>query len=465
MSLVFFFSCLLCVHSLYIPQSLRSHPRHNPSAAKEILRLKAAGDSYQPYSFQGFSGTAGYSVVNDTTGSAIFYWQVNKLGLDLDTDTRNPTPLIIWLEGGPGCASDMAVLEESGPWYVNTTTLGLEVREQTWALDYHLIYIDAPTGVGFSILGPGDSYISTSQQYAQQVYTALQGMANDHPTWFIPTRPVYIFGESYAGHWIPALGSYIITQNAHSFLNGNTYIPLSGVGIGDAWTDPINQIVGNADFGYALGLINAAQKANLSYYEQESVSALNAGLYPEAAHNFNKVLDLLMYFTGATSPTSCGINIYNYRQYCDYDFNHTLWLTNPSNAKLLGVPETVTYSDCNMDLFHYMVADTAMSVARDVVIMLKYIPVLIYNGQDDANVNIIVAENWLANLDWPGQSGYLNAEKVPWNVNGTLAGFARSYSKLTQVTVLKAGHLVVHDQCANSRDLVYRFISGKGFSN
>ena len=465
MFLFYFITSLFVTHSLYVPYSRRSYPPPNPEAAKSILHLQASGNTYKPYSFLGFSGTAGYSVVNQTTGSALFYWQVNKLGLDINTDKVSPTPLVIWLEGGPGCASDMAVLEESGPWYVNVTTRGLEVRNQTWAQDYHLLYIDAPTGVGFSVLASEDEYIDTSQQYAQQVYTALQGMAEDHSSWFMPSRPLFLFGESYAGHWVPALGALILKENAQIAVTGNLYLPLAGAGIGDAWTDPINQIVGNADFAYAVGLINEEQRTNLSYYEQMSVASLNAGFLPEAAHNFNAVLDLLIYFTGDPSNNICGINIYNYREYCDYDFNHTIWLTNSTNTALLGIPANVLYNDCNMALFHHMVADTAMSVAADVVYMLQSVPMMLYTGQDDANVNIIVGENWLANLDWPGQEGYLNAPKYPWKVDDQVVGFARTYDKLTQVTVMKAGHLVVHDQCANSRDMLSRFISGKGFTD
>jgi carboxypeptidase C (cathepsin A) len=178
MLVLYFFTSLLAVQSLYISHNRRFYQAPNPAAAQSILQLKASGNTYKPYSLLGFSGTAGYSVVNQTTGSALFYWQVNKVGLDIDTDTT--TPLVIWLEGGPGCSSEMAVLLESGPWYVNETTKGLEVRNQTWAQDYHLLYLDAPTGVGFSVLGSGDEYISTTQQYVQQVYTAIQGIAEDH---------------------------------------------------------------------------------------------------------------------------------------------------------------------------------------------------------------------------------------------------------------------------------------------
>jgi vitellogenic carboxypeptidase-like protein len=389
---------------------------------------------------------------------------VNKLGLDIDTDEADPTPLIVWLEGGPGCSSTGSVLFENGPWYYNVASGGLEVRNQTWALDYHLLFIDAPAGTGFSFVGSGDEYITTSEQYAQQIYAALQGIAVDHSSWLMASRPLYLFGESYAGHWIPSLGSYIIQQNSQVPVTGNAYLPLAGAGIGNAWTDPINQVVGYADFGFALGLFNEQQRANISYYEQLSVSWINAGFKSEATKLITQIWSLATYFTGGMD-NQCGINIYNYRDYCGFDFNYTAWCTNSKNKASLGIPASVQYVDCSATIFQVMSEDISTTVTPDVVFMLQHVPMLLYTGADDFIVNIVLGEQWLANLDWPGQEGYLNAPKYSWKVNGEVAGFSRTYDKLTQLTVLKAGHLLPHDQTQISRELAKAFISGEGFQN
>ena len=44
-------------------------------------------------------------------------------------------------------------------------------------------------------------------------------------------------------------------------------------------------------------------------------------------------------------------------------------------------------------------------------------------------------------------------------------GFARSYDKLTQLIVMKAGHMSPHDQIVATRDMVNRFINGTGFES
>jgi len=42
---------------------------------------------------------------------------------------------------------------------------------------------------------------------------------------------LFIFGESYAGKWVPSFSNYILNQN-------NPTIKLRGMGVGDGFTDP-----------------------------------------------------------------------------------------------------------------------------------------------------------------------------------------------------------------------------------
>ena len=58
-------------------------------------------------------------------------------------------PLLIWLQGGPGCSSLFGVFFEHGPWGLNAT-LGLVPNPHTWAAAANLLYIDQPIGTGLS---------------------------------------------------------------------------------------------------------------------------------------------------------------------------------------------------------------------------------------------------------------------------------------------------------------------------
>lgn len=57
----------------------------------------------------------------------------------------------------------------------------------------------------------------------------LKGFIRKNPQF--KNRPIYITGESYAGHYIPMFANYIISKN-------NTDINLAGLALGNAWVDP-----------------------------------------------------------------------------------------------------------------------------------------------------------------------------------------------------------------------------------
>lgn len=62
-------------------------------------------------------------------------------------------------------------------------------------------------------------------------------------------REIFITGESYAGHYIPAIGAELVRQG----------YPLVGVAIGNGWTDPYNQYPQYSVFSYENKLIGTLQ--------------------------------------------------------------------------------------------------------------------------------------------------------------------------------------------------------------
>jgi carboxypeptidase C (cathepsin A) len=58
----------------------------------------------------------GYITVNETHGGNLFYWLFESRG-DPQKD-----PLVVWLTGGPGCSSILALFTENGPFLMNNKT-------------------------------------------------------------------------------------------------------------------------------------------------------------------------------------------------------------------------------------------------------------------------------------------------------------------------------------------------------
>jgi len=76
----------------------------------------------------------------------MFYW------LFTPTSGVDPTTLIVWFTGGPGCSSLFAEVTEQGPIQVTQGSNGPSVflKPINWAENYAIAFIESPCGVGFS---------------------------------------------------------------------------------------------------------------------------------------------------------------------------------------------------------------------------------------------------------------------------------------------------------------------------
>jgi len=65
----------------------------------------------------------------------IFYWTFESRG--------NPAtdPLVLWLTGGPGCASEVALFFENGP-YKFEEDASVGVNPHSWNTNANLLYVD-----------------------------------------------------------------------------------------------------------------------------------------------------------------------------------------------------------------------------------------------------------------------------------------------------------------------------------
>lgn len=120
--------------------------------------------------------------------------------------------LTLWFNGGPGCSSMHGGLFENAP--VSTahypagypkTELNppLLANEWGWTKATNMMYVEMPQGVGFSF-GPTPM---SEFDVGADVYGFLLNFYETFPEF--NDKKLFLFGESYAGYYVPSIGKYI----------------------------------------------------------------------------------------------------------------------------------------------------------------------------------------------------------------------------------------------------------------
>jgi carboxypeptidase C (cathepsin A) len=75
-----------------------------------------------------------------------------------------------------------------------------------------MLFIDQPLNVGFSFSGnrTGKAQVSTAEEAGQHLLNFMHNFYNEWP--LLRQNPLYITGESFAGHYIPAFAQNILTN-------------------------------------------------------------------------------------------------------------------------------------------------------------------------------------------------------------------------------------------------------------
>ncbi|KAL0388871.1 UNVERIFIED_CONTAM: Serine carboxypeptidase-like 50 [Sesamum radiatum] len=408
-----------------------------------VLRHSAAATSYPK---EALPTKSGYLTVNSTTGSAIFY-----SFYEAQNSTLSQTPILIWLQGGPGCSSMLANLFEIGPWLVNQE-LSLEPNPSSWNKIFGLLFLDNPIGTGFSIAASTEEIPRNQYDVAKHLIIAIKKFVALDKSF--KTRPIYITGESYAGKYLPALGYYILKKNAVS--PRGSRVNLAGVAIGNGLTDPEIQVATHAVNCYNLGLINEKQTTLLEKVQSEAIGYVRKGDWNEATNARNRVLGTMTNMTGLAT-------LYDFRRLTPYPNRVVVKFLNDVEVKrALGVNESMVFELCSKAVGDALHNDVMKSVRYMVEFLVKRTKVLLYQGQCDLRDGVMSTLSWVKKMKWEGIHEFLEAERKIWRVDGMLAGYVQKWENLSHVVVLNAGHLVPTDQPVNSQVMIHDWLLERG---
>ncbi|CAM6114669.1 unnamed protein product [Calypogeia fissa] len=411
-----------------------------------------AKTSVQPYLREDELPTSsGYLPVGKSSGSRLFYafYEASSSSAPVDE-----TPLILWLNGGPGCSSLIGCFYELGPWIVDENG---EIHSNPWSWNrrYGVLFVDSPAGTGFSVEESSNDIPRDSETVAQQLLHAVHHFVTDNGGF--RSRPLFLAGESYAGKYLPALAYYILNQP-----NGNgghkLASQLAGIMIGNGFTDPRTQVQCHADVAMSFGLLDKRQAGRVRRIAQEVVALVDR---KEWVKSYERRTDLCN-FIEKTSGVATLLDIRRSTKYHHAQDGREFlaeFLNSPGIKTALNVDSATDWVSCNRKVRSCMIQDTMKSAKWMVEAILRTgFPVLLYQGMYDVKDGPASSEAWMRSLDWQGSSMFWKGERTCWKVNGELAGYWRQGLNLTHVVVAGAGHQVPADQPLFSQVMIETWI-------
>jgi len=158
-------------------------------------------------------------------GTMLHYWFALTSG-----PISKSTPVILWLNGGPGSSSVTGMMEEQGPVLMGDNGV-MVANPYSWTQAGHFLILESPAGVGYSYcaaMRTGGNCANTDKSTARAARAALQDFfKNKFPEY--AANPFFITGESYAGVYVPTLTKEVL-DNAKE-------INIVGIAVGDPCTD------------------------------------------------------------------------------------------------------------------------------------------------------------------------------------------------------------------------------------
>lgn len=366
-------------------------------------------------------------------------------------------PLVLWMTGGPGCSSELAIFFEQGPYRVDND-LNVTINPYAWNSNANVIFVDQPVGTGFSTADHAEDYVRNEDQVAEDMYEFLQTFFESFPQY--KGLDFFVTGESYAGHYVPSVSYRIFKANQKS--EGPYDIPLTGLAIGNGLVYPLLQYEDYAPYAHDNEMITDEEYKTLAeYYVPQCIQAIKDDS-PLASSQCNSILGRIQNWAG-------NFNVYDIRKPCHgplcYDFSALDRLMLQEEVQTsLGVHPDANWAECDGKVHEYLADDWMLNCEQYIPEMLESgIRVLVYAGKEDFICNWYGNQHWVRSMPWKHQKDFNKQEVSPWKVNGVTAGEVQAYGDLTFLAIEDAGHMVPMDVPEAALDMLSRFMAKESF--
>ena len=442
----------------------------------------------------------------------------NELFYIFTPSQNNPKkdPLILYLEGGPGCSSLIGLFIEVGPVIISENSK-LELNKYSWVKNSSILFIDNPAEVGFSKFK--EEIHNDDLNTAYNLYFALKDFYEIFSEY--KNNDLFISGTSYAGIYIP----YLVQQIKGIDNKEVNNIKLKGILIGapytsskydyeavivdsiyahgiislDLYNDYLEKCphfpikissldLSNAthDFIYLNDSDEPIKMVNQSCNEvkkeiQELIKGISfMGIYNKCILdrnnisnlNKNSYFDLIMRHYNQPNIdkirylTEEEISILNKNRKledklekenklndtCNLDVTIENLLNNNTIKEKLGVDINKTFYQCKS--IKYKFGDTTQFY-KEHLNKLSNFSCWLFSGTEDLLVPILGTIYWIGELNFK-----ISKEWFPWVFKEQVRGMFQNYTNgLHYLTVKNAGHIVVSDQREIGKYIFDEFIA------
>ena len=178
-------------------------------------------------------------------------------------------------------------------------------------------------------------------------------------------RDFYITGESYAGHYIPAIMHHFMFD-----IKDKLKATPKGMAIGNGLVDPLHQYPAYAVFAKENKLIGEGEYLALDAALKLCQGLIKSGVWPIAMEECQIAVEIIL-----GNPIKPKFNVYDIREKCEkpplcYDFSPAdNMLLKTEIMKTLGVPtdaQSRDWQECNMAVHIAMTADWMLDLSGKV---------------------------------------------------------------------------------------------------
>jgi len=410
-----------------------------------------------------FEQYSGYIDIDVAHNKSLFYWlQECSIGGEF-------CPVVFWTNGGPGCSGLIGAVLEQGAFRIQSTG-ELSMNPGRWNQIANMVFIEQPIGVGFSFSDDPSDYYVGDKQAVYDMFQMIQGFFKVFPN--LKDNDFYIASESYGGHYMPMLATYIVDHNANNSINFKGFL------VGNPYTNPIENAKGTYDTWYGHQLLSRPLWSQW-FHDCDDGNNMSSTHCQSLMHQMEvQVSDVYPYgldWPVCNSPQS----LYRFKErrwFMDKVLQQGLGRRIPFQSLesthrnlLLEDPSEFEFEPCATDYMttYYNRQDVQVALHaklgtmwtmcsnatiynetdsnNDMVPYYQYLinggfnlHIMIYSGDDDSVCGTLGTQSWIWPLNYEVESKWNS-----WKYDEQTAGyFVRFKDAFTFVTVHSAGHQV-----------------------